>query len=54
MGLEGSLIRTAGQRLAGERASRPRAFLAASVAALTAGIAVYRLLRMGDNEQDSE
>jgi hypothetical protein len=47
MALEESVLRTAGRRLAGERASRPQAFLAASVAAVTAGIAVYRLLRSG-------
>jgi len=54
MGLEGTLARTAGRRLAGERATRPQAFLAASVAAVAAGIAVYRLLRTGDSEPDSE
>jgi hypothetical protein len=47
VGLEGSVTRTAAQRLAGERATRPRAFLAASVAGVAVGIAVYRLLRSG-------
>ena len=47
MGLEGSVAGTAAERLAGERASRPRAFLAASVAGVTVGIVVYRLLRSG-------
>ncbi len=47
MGLEGSVARTAAERLAGDRASRPRAFIAASVAGITVGIAVYRLLRSG-------
>ena len=47
MALEGSVARTAAERLAGDRATRPRAFLAASVAGITVGIAVYRLLRSG-------
>ena len=47
MALEGSVARTAAERLAGDRATRPRAFLAGSVAGITVGIAVYRLLRSG-------
>ena len=47
MGLQGSVARTAAERIAGDRATRRRAFLAASVAGVTVGIAVYRLLRSG-------
>jgi hypothetical protein len=43
--IEESVAATAGRRLAGESASRPRALLAASVVAPGAGVAVYRLLR---------
>ena len=46
MAIEESVTSTAARRLAGERASRPRALLAATAAAIAAGIAVYRLLRM--------
>ena len=35
-------------RLAGEQHSRPRALLAACVAAVAAGVVVYKLLRSGD------
>jgi hypothetical protein len=45
--IEETVAATAGRRLAGEQASRPKAFLAASVAALAAGVAVYKLLRTG-------
>jgi hypothetical protein len=41
-------VDAAEQRLAGQRPSRPRAFLAACVAAAAAGVVVYRLLRSGD------
>jgi hypothetical protein len=37
----------AAERLAGERPSRPRAFLAACAAAAAAGVVVYKLLRSG-------
>lgn len=47
MSIKESAARTAGERLAGETPSRPRALLAASVAALGAGVVVYRLLRGG-------
>ena len=47
MAIEESVTRTAARRLAGEQASRPQAFLAAAVAAVAAGVAVYRLLRTG-------
>jgi hypothetical protein len=51
--IEEAVTSTAARRLAGERASRPQALLAASVAAITAGIAVYRLLRTGGSGQGS-
>jgi hypothetical protein len=35
------------RRLAGQQPSRPRAFLAAFVAAAAAGVVVYKLLRSG-------
>jgi hypothetical protein len=41
----------AGQRLAGERPSRPRALLAAFAVAAAAGVVVYKLLRSGGGEQ---
>ena len=47
--IKGSVAETAGRRLAGESASRPRALLAASFAALGAGIGVYRFLRGGSS-----
>jgi len=47
------MARTAGRRLTGERATRTQAFLTASVAAVAAGIVVYRLLRSG-SEPGSE
>jgi hypothetical protein len=49
--LEESLAKTAVRRLAGQRASRPQAALAASLAGLGTGIAIYRLLRSGDEER---
>lgn len=39
--------RTAADRLAGERPSRTKALLTASVAAVAAGVIVYKLLRNG-------
>ena len=53
MTIKGSLTQTAVRRLAGERATRPRALLTASVAALAAGIIVYRLLRAGNSKPSS-
>jgi len=41
-------IKTAAQRVAGERPSRVRAFFAAAVTAGAAGVVAYRLLRSGD------
>lgn len=46
----GLIAETAVKRLAGERPSTSRALLAASAAALGAGVAVYRLLRSGNDE----
>jgi Co/Zn/Cd efflux system component len=40
-----------GQRLAGKQASRPRALLVSSVAAIAAGTLVYKLLRSGGDEE---
>jgi hypothetical protein len=37
----------AARRLAGQRVSRPQAFLAACAAAAAAGVVVYKLLRSG-------
>lgn len=37
----------AAQRLAGEQPSRPRAFVAAVVTGVAAGVIVYKLLRSG-------
>jgi len=45
-------VEAAARRLAGQRASRPRAFLAACAAATAAGVVVYKLLRSG--EADAE
>ena len=42
--------KTAGKRLAGEQPSRTRAFLTASVVALTAGVLTYKLLRSSDDD----
>jgi hypothetical protein len=53
MTVKESLAETAGKRLAGESISRPRALLAASAAALGAGVVVYRLLRAGNGERSS-
>jgi hypothetical protein len=41
---------TAAKRLAGERPSRTRAFLAAVVAAAGAGVLTYKLLRSGGDD----
>jgi hypothetical protein len=41
---------TAARRLAGEQASRTQAFLAATAAAVVAGVAVYRILRTGGSD----
>lgn len=43
-------VEAAARRLAGQQQSRPRALLAAGVAAVAAGVAVYKLLRSGDQE----
>jgi hypothetical protein len=43
---------TAAKRLAGERPSRTRAFLAASVVAVGAGVLTYKLLRSGGDDAD--
>ena len=48
MTIKESVASTAGRRLVGKRATRSQALLAAAVAALAAGTAVYRLLRTGD------
>ena len=40
----------AARRIAGERVSRPRALLAACVAAAGAGVVVYKLLRSGEQQ----
>jgi len=40
------------RRLAGQRASRPQAFLAACAAAAAAGVVVYKLLRSGDDDAE--
>jgi hypothetical protein len=51
--MRGSIAETAMKRLAGEQPSRSRALLAASAAAIGAGVTVYRLLRSADEENDS-
>jgi uncharacterized protein YjbJ (UPF0337 family) len=52
--IEEAVTSTAARRLAGERASRPQAFLAASVAAVTAGVVVYRLLRTQSRAESAQ
>ena len=41
----------AAERLAGKQPSRPRALLAAFVAAAAAGVVVYKLLRSGGGDE---
>jgi len=48
-----ALAKPAVERLAGGQVSRTRAFVAASVAAVSAGTLVYRLLRSGDEGVDA-
>jgi hypothetical protein len=42
--------KTAGKKLAGEQPSRTRAFLAASVVAVGAGVLTYKLLRSSGDD----
>jgi hypothetical protein len=51
MALKTSIAETAVERLAGRQVSRARALLAASAAAVGAGVLVYRLLRSGEREE---
>ena len=45
---------TTAKRLSGERPSRMRALVVACVAAVAAGTVVYKLLRSGGEETDTE
>jgi hypothetical protein len=54
MAVGGTVAEAAAQRLGGERPSRSRAFIAASVAAVGAGVLVYRLLRSRDSVDEPE
>jgi hypothetical protein len=45
--MKGLAVNTVLQRADGERPSRTRSFLAATFAAVTAGVLTYRLLRSG-------
>jgi hypothetical protein len=46
--------KAAGERLAGQRPSRVRAFLAATVAGFGTGVLVYRLLRSGEEPSEDQ
>jgi hypothetical protein len=51
--IDSALAKPAVERLSDAQVSRPPAFFAASVAAVSAGTLVYRLLRSGEEEGDA-
>src|SRR3954454_14856521 len=49
--VKGSVVEAAAQRARGERVSRPKALLVATVVGVGAAVATYKLLRSGGEEE---